>query len=111
MVFTIDCTNRGCAAMMTPYLDPKTNKVYCSKCDGEIENVSPFTKNAMRASKQVKQKEKKSFAVKCACGHDDRPQIADGKVVCASCGQEQTQLTPHYAMMLKEQLKKLAEDK
>lgn len=102
--FNMDCNNRGCGKTQTPFLDKDTNKVYCSACHKEIENVSPFVKNTMRMNKQFRVKEKKSFSVKCACGNEDRPVIEDDKIVCAECGAEQKQLTPQYATMLKDKL-------
>jgi len=107
MVFSIDCPNKGCGQMQAPYLDKDTNKVYCSKCNREIENVSIFVKNSMRQNKQFRVKEKKSFSVKCAsCQFEDRPVLTNDKLLCSACGKEH-QITAQFAQMLKEKLKEL----
>ena len=73
---------------MEPYIDPKTDKVFCSECDGEITNLTYFAKQQMKSSKQYKQKAAVSFAVKCKdCNKEERPKIV-GKnkdIVCPSC--------------------------
>ena len=55
-MFFIYCTNKGCGVQMEPYIDPKTDKVYCSACDNEIANITHFTKVQMKSLKQYKQK-------------------------------------------------------
>ncbi len=84
MPFNMDCPNKGCGACQTPWLDKDTNKVYCSSCNKEIVDVSPFAKNSMRQNKQFRVKEKKSFSVKCAsCQFEDRRFAADAIAVMA----------------------------
>ena len=108
MPFLIECTNKGCGQLQTPYLDPATDKVFCSKCDEEIINVSIFTKRQMKHLKQVKPKEKKSFAVKCSsCNKEDRPKIANDEIVCAGCGKVLDNISPFFKNMLKTQLQSL----
>ena len=112
MPIQIQCNNKGCGQINAAYLDPTTNKVYCSVCNNEIENITVFTKNQMKFAKQFKEKTKKSFSVKCKyCKNEDRPLIENDNIVCSSCLKVQDQLSPIFASMLKVQLKKLAEDK
>ena len=105
------CTNKGCGETQPPYLDKDSTKVYCSKCNKEIENVTVFAKNQMKMLKQFKQKEKKSFSVKCnKCNVESRPKIVNDEVVCGSCSKKLDQLSGPFVMMLKTQLKKVDQD-
>lgn len=105
------CTNKGCGETQPPYLDKDTSKVYCSKCNKEIENVTPFAKNQMKMLKQFKEKEKKSFSVKCnLCKAESRPKIVNDEVVCGSCSKKLSHLSPPFVIMLKMQLKKADQD-
>lgn len=112
MAFTMTCTNKGCGNTQTPYLDRDTDQVFCSMCNKEILNVTVFAKNQMKMSKQYKQKEKKSFSIKCnACKAESRPKIVKDDVVCGSCNKNLNgQLSPPYLIMLKQQLKKADQD-
>lgn len=105
------CTNKGCGETQTPYLDKDSDKVYCSKCNKEIPNVTIFAKNQMRMSKQYRQKEKKSFSVKCdKCNAEGRPKLLNEEVVCGSCGKKLDKLTAPFIAMLKQQLKKVDQE-
>lgn len=88
MPFTMPCPTKGCG-MQQPYIDPKTDKVYCSNCDKEISNVTHFAKIQMKTLKQYKEKKGKSFSVKCNhCSVEDRPVIDKDKFLCAACKKE-----------------------
>lgn len=105
------CMNKSCNKTVTPYLDKDTNKVYCSECDSEIQNVTHFAKVQMQTLKQYKQKKTKSFSVKCvSCKKEDRPQIIGNDIFCKYCNSEQTQITAFFKKILIEQLKKIDED-
>lgn len=111
MAFTMTCTNRGCGETQQPYLDRETSQVFCAKCNKEIENVTSFAKQQMKMAKQFKEKEKKSFSVKCnKCGVESRPKIDGDNVVCGSCNKKLDQLSGPFIMMLKMNLKKVDQD-
>lgn len=112
MAFSTFCTNKGCGKIQEPYIDPQTNKVFCSACDGEISNLTQFTKNQMKMSKQFRKKEPKPFAVKCGkCGREERPKLAPkDDIVCGACGQSLDNLSPIFKNMLKDKLKSVDKD-
>lgn len=110
----MNCTNKGCGKHMEPYIDPKTDKVYCAQCDGELTNLTYFAKMQMKGSKQYKQKNALSFMVKCTkCGKEDRPKLI-GKdpqdVVCPHCRKSHDHLSEPFKIMLREKLKTVAQD-
>lgn len=97
--------------MQEPYIDPKTDKVYCSLCDKEIVNVTYFTKVQMKSLKQFKQKTTISFGVKCdKCGKEDRPKLINDNVVCSSCNKPLDKLSVPFINMLKKELKTVGKD-
>lgn len=111
MPFSISCNNKGCCQLQEPYLDVSDNKVYCSKCDKEIANISIFTKNQMKSMKQFKQKTVTSFAVKCgACGKEARPKLLKDDVICGLCSKPLDNLSGPFKTMLKEKLKTADKD-
>lgn len=111
MAFSTFCTTKGCGKIQEPYLDPQDNKVYCSVCDGEITNLTPFVKAQMRSSKQFRQKKIKTFAVKCVkCGREERPKQVGNDIVCGACNQPLDNLSPIFKNMLKEKLKNADKD-
>ena len=111
MAFSIICSNKGCGEQMEPYLDKDTDKVYCSSCDKELVNITHFVKIQMKSMKQYKQKKTISFGVKCqSCNKDDRPVILDNKIICPSCKKEHSHLSEAFKNMLKDNLKKAAQD-
>lgn len=114
MAFATNCTHKGCGKFMEPYIDPKTDKVFCEKCDGEITNITYFAKQQMKSSKQYKQKNQVSFMIKCVkCGKEDRPKLvgkAPQDVVCPHCRQPHSHLSEPFKIMLREKLKTVAQD-
>lgn len=111
MAFSIVCSNRGCGDLMEPYLDPSDNKVYCSKCDKELVNVTHFVKSQMKQFKQFKPKKNTSFAVKCKfCNTEERPLIKNKDVICPSCKKIHTHLSEPFKIMLLDNLKKINQD-
>lgn len=111
MPFSTFCTNKGCGKIQEPYLDPQTNKVHCSECDGELTNLTPFVKNQMKANKQFKQKQPKPFAVKCdVCGREETPKLSANDIVCGVCSGPLSKLSPIFKNMLKDKLKKVNQD-
>ena len=107
----MNCTTKGCGQVMEPYIDPKTDKVYCSVCDKEINNVTHFAKVQMKTLKQFRQKKAVSFAVKCqSCGKEERPKIVGEDVVCPACKKSHDHLSEPFKIMLKDKLKTVAQD-
>jgi ribosomal protein L34E len=111
MPFSTFCTNKNCGQIMEPYLDPQSDKAYCSNCDGELVNLTSFVKNQMKMFKQYKQKQSKPFAVKCAkCGREERPKIFNDDIVCGHCNKSMDNLSPIFKNMLKEKLRTTDKD-
>jgi len=110
MPFSSFCSNKGCG-VQEPYIDPKTDKVYCSKCDSEITNITYFAKQQMKTIKQFKQKNTNSFAVKCGkCGKTERPKLSNSEVVCGVCGKLLENISEPFRLMLKDRLKTVDKD-
>lgn len=110
-MFTLTCNNKGCGNNMQPYIDPATDKVYCSDCKKEMQNISPFVKNQMKMNKQYKKKESNSFSVKCnKCNNLDRPKLQNNKVICTNCNNIIDNISPVFVRMLKEELEKIKKD-
>lgn len=111
MAFSTFCTNKGCGKIQEPYLDPQTNKVHCSECDGEITNITHFVKIQMKSMKQFRQKKPKPFSVTCdLCNREERPKIVQENVVCGACGGPLSKLSPIFKNMLKEKLRSVDKD-
>lgn len=107
MPFQMPCTNKSCNKLQEPYIDPKTDEVYCSLCDSKIENVTHFAKIQMKTLKQYREKKKVSFAVKCPlCNKEERPVATTDDIVCGGCGKPLSHLTETFKRMLRIQLKK-----
>lgn len=105
------CTNKGCGKLQEPYIDPKTDKVYCSLCDLEISNITHFAKIQMKTLKQYKAKKTISFAIKCpSCNKEDRPKVVGQDIVCVNCKKPMTHLSEPFKIMLREKLKTVAQD-
>lgn len=96
---------------MEPYMDPKTEKVYCSKCNNEMTNVTHFMKTTMKTLKQFRQKQAVPFGVKCKnCGKEAQPKIVADDIVCPGCNKPHTHLSEPFKMMLKDKLKTTNKD-
>lgn len=107
----MNCTAKGCYKFMEPYLDPKDDKVYCSKCDKEIGNITHFAKVQMKTLKQFREKKVVSFAVKCPkCGKEDRPRLVGEEIVCRGCQQPLDHLSEPFKIMLRDKLKTVGQD-
>lgn len=110
-MFSMSCSIKGCYKQMEPYIDPKTDKVYCSICDGELLNVTHFTKVQLKSNKQFRKKNSVAFGVKCnLCGKDDRPLLMGKDIVCAGCKKPLDQLSEPFKIMLREKLKKQSDE-
>lgn len=112
MAFSTSCTNKGCGKTQEPYIDLTDDKVYCSECNKEILNLSPFTKNLMKSMKQIKKKVVAAFSVKCGkCGKEAQPKLnAKDDVICGLCNKVLDNLSIPFRNMLKEKLKTTNKD-
>lgn len=105
------CTSKGCGKQMEPYLDPKDDKVYCAKCDKELNNVTHFAKVQMKTLRQFKEKKTVSFAVKCPkCGKEERPKLSGEDILCRSCLKPLDHLSEPFKIMLRDKLKTVGQD-
>jgi Zn finger protein HypA/HybF involved in hydrogenase expression len=96
---------------MEPYLDPKTNKVFCSKCDQEMANVTHFMKTTLKTLKQYRTKQPVPFGVKCQnCGRDAQPKVVKDDIVCPTCNKPHTHLSEPFKIMLRDKLKTANKD-
>jgi Zn finger protein HypA/HybF involved in hydrogenase expression len=96
---------------MEPYIDPKTDKVYCSTCDQELTNITHFAKVQMKTLKQYKAKIPTSFSVKCKhCNKEARPKLVGQDIVCPSCNKNHDHLSEPFKIMLREKLKTASQD-
>lgn len=104
MAFSMTCPNRGCGKINQPFLIESTNKIFCSECKQEIENISPIAKNQIKASKQSKSNE--SFGVKCElCKNSSKPIIKDKQAFCGFCNNKLKNISPYFISMMLEQAK------
>lgn len=111
MPFSMPCPHVDCKKMQSPYIEQKTDKVFCSLCEKEIPNVSHFAKIQMKTLKQYKEKKQVSFAVKCqSCSKEARPLIENNDVVCSFCKKPHSHLSEAFKFMLKEKLKNVDKD-
>ncbi len=105
------CATKGCGKIMEPYLDPKTDKVYCSLCDGELPNITHFVKIQMKSLKQFRQKSPKPFAIKCQkCEKEDQPVISGDDIVCPGCNKPHSHLSEPFKIMLRDKLRTVNKD-
>lgn len=109
MPFAMFCQHKGCKGtvdQMEPYLDPKTDKVYCSTCDQELPNITHFVKVQMKTLKQFRQKQAIAFGVKCQkCGKEAQPKVVNDDIVCPGCSQPHDHLSDTFKRMLKDKLR------
>ena len=107
MPVQLQCPHKGCMKVQEAWLDPKTDKVYCSKCEQEINNGNHFIKVQLKTLKQYRPKNTTAFSVKCGkCSKEAPPELENNDVVCSACHSPLNHLSPIFKTMLKEQLKK-----
>lgn len=93
-----------------PYMDPKTEKVYCPNCDSELV-ASHFVKITLKNLKQFRQKQTAPFSVKCQnCSKESQPIVLNNDVVCPACNKKHEHLSEPFVIMLKIQLKPANKD-
>lgn len=109
-MFNTICPHKGCHKQMAPYIDPKTDIVYCSDCDKEIPNLTHFAKMQMKSSKQYKPKSTTSFSIKCKfCSKEARPLLNNKDILCPTC-KKPHDLSEPFKIMLREKLKTADKD-
>lgn len=110
MPVQIQCPHKGCMKVQEAWIDPKTDKVYCSLCNREIVNVNHFMKVQLKTLKQYRPKNTTAFSVKCtACQKEGAPVLHNGDIVCSGCLSPLNNLSPIFKNMLKDQLSKKQE--
>lgn len=108
MPFIMQCQNKKCRKQSLVLLDTINNKVYCGDCDEEINNITSFAKNQLKALGQIKKQEsKKSHAILCShCKKESTPVLENNNLLkCSLCHQEITHLTSIFKTMLIKKLK------
>jgi DNA-directed RNA polymerase subunit RPC12/RpoP len=109
MAVQMQCT--GCGKMQPPYMNQKTEEVFCSLCDVKIAPVNHFIKMQLKALKQYQEQKKVAFGVKCQkCGKEEKPKDTGKDIVCGACGKSLDHLTDAFKRMLKAQLPKADQD-
>ncbi len=92
------CTS--CKKLSDPFIDPKTEKVYCGLCEKEMA-ADHFLKIQLKTLKQFKQKTNKPFSIKCwSCGKEDTPVQINKEFYCSSC-KKQHKLTEPFKIALR----------
>jgi hypothetical protein len=99
----IDCTTKGCLQKTEAKLDPETNMVMCDACGNVIENVTPYTKKALKDVGQIlRHKAKAPFQSLCQQCNGNQPLYTDGeRAFCRACN-SQVHITPAFMRGLKE---------
>lgn len=107
MAFSFTCTNKGCGQFMQPYIDPATDIVYCSACDGSLPQITTFVKQQLKMSKKYRPKKNIPFAVKCdKCGKEDKPLLVnDEDIICKFCKKPYANLSEPFKIVLRDKLK------
>jgi hypothetical protein len=104
MPFLIACTNKGCFKSQEPYLD-QNNKVICSECENEIQNISSFAKAQMKSMGQILKSKPSAFSIVCkACKANEQPELNGDKAFCRKC-KNQLNISSFFLNSLKENLK------
>lgn len=108
MPVIVNCAS--CNKTQEPYLDSKSDKVFCSQCENEIQS-NHFMKVQLKTLKQFKVKTTTPFMVKCpSCNKEDTPVKNNGKVCCAGCSKPLNNLTDIFKNMLMDHLDKINKD-
>lgn len=110
MGFRIYCDNKGCMLEMEPVLDKAADKVYCTKCDKELSNITKFAKAQMVSLGQIRRRERvqKAFAVKCVkCLKEAPPKLDKGgkNLLCSSCEKPIENISAPFAHTIKQYIR------
>jgi len=102
-------TECRCGNPVEAKLDTDNNKVMCQSCGKEIENISEFAKNNMRANNDVVKSKNNTIpngGMQVECNHCHKNIVAllnkkDDKCICSKCGKE-VGLSSYAVALLKE---------
>ncbi len=83
----LDCTTKGCRQKTEAKLDITSNEVICDECGNEIENITRFTKKALKDLGQIlRSKSKQPFQALCkTCNSNQQLFIEEGRAYCKKC--------------------------
>jgi len=108
--FTDDKGKKRTCGQVEPFMDPKTEKVFCPNCDSEL-TVNHFTKVTLKNLKQFRQKTAIPFAVKCKnCNKESQPKVVGKDIICPSCNKKHEHLSEPFKIMLRDKLKTANKD-
>ena|ERR1700693_2074990 len=107
MAFMMNCDNKGCGKYQAPTLNKTDNNVYCSECGKIISIANHFTKTQLSALGQTKKATKSAYGVRCIkCKVETLPKLLNDKLVCSQCGNEHTNISKPFQIMVKAAIKK-----
>jgi hypothetical protein len=110
MVIELNCTIKGCQKFMQPVLDTKSNKVFCSVCDGE-QTASHFTKINLKTVGQIRKAGKSAYSVKCAsCKWEAMPKVVNNQLACPQCSAAHKSVSKPFETLIREAIKKNTQD-
>jgi Zn finger protein HypA/HybF involved in hydrogenase expression len=102
--------SRKCG-QIEPFMDPKTEQVFCPLCQQEMTQINHFAKVTLKNLRQFRQKPQIPFCVKCQnCNQEAQPKIEKEDVVCPKCNKPHTHLSEPFKLMLKDKLKTVNKD-
>ena len=99
-----------CKKENEPYIEKKTDKVFCDECREEIP-VNHFMKVQLKSVKQYGTKKTSVFGVKCSsCSAEETPKEVKDTFVCGACSKELKNLSEPFKIMLRLNLSKVGKD-
>lgn len=108
MSFLLQCQNKDCKKTTEVVLDKNTNRVHCSDCDSEIQNVTLFVKSTLNNMKKyrIPKKSYSSYALECKnCHKKMTPILIKEELHCPECRYTHD-VTSHFKNMFIANLKK-----
>lgn len=98
----ITCTTKGCLKANEAKLNTEDDKVYCEECGNVIENVTSYTKKALKSIGQIMRNRKKEpFQTYCEnCKQPRSLYVKDDRAYCKTCD-FQIQVPPSFLHGLK----------
>ena len=108
----IDCTTKGCMGKTEAKLNVSTDEVLCEACGNPIQNVTVYTKKALKSMGQVsRNKVSQPFQALCNKCHVPRSLYVDknDKAFCSVCN-TQVLISKPFLMGLKDYLSKKDQD-
>lgn len=102
----IDCTTKGCLQKTEAKLDVAANEIICDACGNKIENVTKYTKKALKDMGQIiRNNTKQPFQAFCKhCNGNMQLYVdAEDRAFCKNCN-SQVHITAAFLRGLKEHL-------